>query len=248
MWIITRGNKSRILNLWANAASADSRRLKFRGHWLFVLFVSGVCGSGCYMTDLFININDRRLICLRKWPSGGPTSSKHCQTFGLLGGRPIKMSGAYVCFICFGFSWLQVFLDRCLFFFAKISGHRFIFYTMTLRGTKILKKTVFLMSWEHFGRPWGLQGGQKRRSWAPRLPKWNQNGSKIGPKTVPNSMWYFVTFFEHFGMHFGCQNEYNFVTFFKICEEKSEICGHVIFDSPSMFELNFWGSNGVKFQ
>ena len=48
---------------------------------------------------------------------------------------------------------------------------------------------------------------------SPRLPKWGQNYSKILPKFVPNSIRFFDMFLDHFGRHFGSQNEAKFVTF-----------------------------------
>ena len=123
--------------------------------------------------------------------------------------------------------------------------------------------------WHAFGPP----GGQKRGSWEllgpilvtvlaegsilapkrepvgpPRLPKWGQNGSKIHPKFVPNSIRFFVMFLDHFGMHFGSQNGGKFYTFFNILEEMLEICGHVVFDNPSTRKPTLWGSKGLKFR
>ena len=95
--------------------------------------------------------------------------------------------------------------------------------------------------WHAFGPP----GGQKRRFWEllgpilvrvvaegsilapkmepmgpPSLPKWGQNGSKIHPKFVPNSIRFFVMCLDHFGEHFGSQNGDNLVTFSRF-EKKS---------------------------
>ncbi len=46
----------------------------------------------------------------------------------------------------------------------------------------------------------------------PRLPKWDQNGSKIHPKFDSKSIRFLVMFLDHFGRCFGSPNGDNFGT------------------------------------
>ncbi len=74
------------------------------------------------------------------------------------------------------------------------------------------------------------------------VPKWGPKTSQMGSKWLQNrsknrSKFHviFCLVFGPFWEAFWLQKKRQFWYFFKIFEEKSEICGHVIFDNPSTF-------------
>ena len=82
----------------------------------------------------------------------------------------------------------------------------------------------------------------------PTVPKLCQNFSQISSKIITKSMWFFVTFLDHFGRHFGSQNGVNFVTFSRLFKKSQKFVDMWFLTTVPRFSSTFEGPRASNFK